>query len=105
VDGDVIAGEVHATGDVSASGAQIGGDLNLRWAVLVNEAGDALALDRVRVDGEVVAGELHATGMVSASGAQIGHLNLHQAVLANAVADGGGSIATPRSCSLAVSRR
>jgi hypothetical protein len=75
---------LHATGEVRAVGATVGGQLNLKDATLSNNGGNALNLEGAEIKGDAFLGRLHATGEVRADGATVGgQLNLMDATLSN----------------------
>jgi hypothetical protein len=74
VNGDVfLRNGFHATGEVSLSGASIGGQLVCSESRFDNAGDDALNAEGVQVTGAVFLNDgFHATGRVSLSGASIG---------------------------------
>ncbi|MEJ6714371.1 MAG: hypothetical protein QNL16_10515 [Rhodobacterales bacterium] len=71
--GVFLRNKFHATGEVSLSGAVIGGQLDCSNGRFDNALGQALNAHSVQVTGAVfLKGDFHATGKVSLSGAVIG---------------------------------
>jgi len=73
ITGDVVLADGFTTaGTVEGSSANIGRNLVLKGAVLLNRGGTALALDGAEVGASVVADDLKAVGAIHAVGLRVG---------------------------------
>ena len=82
--GEVFLSEADTKGEVSFSGAEIGGQLNCASARLSNEDGDAVNAQNAKIAGHVILKEAEAQGEVRFSNAEVGgQLNCTGAGLSN----------------------
>jgi len=72
IKGDILLREVETTGEVSLSGAEIGGQLLANGAVLNGDDGMALNAQGATIRGGAFLDNLRSTGEVSFGGAEIG---------------------------------
>jgi hypothetical protein len=85
VDGDLLAGGLVTKGEVTLTGARIGGYLEFAGAELFNSHGPALRGDGLSVRQDMLSPQLTAHGEVRLNGAEImGSLYLAEALIENA---------------------